>query len=84
MVCLQQHKSNDVYKALLYECYARRGPIGAESKEQGGRAPLKFLSLSGQSGALWHLDLITNIQTKYRDVQYNNEQVSRVFIQNLS
>jgi len=23
------------FKALLYNCYTRRGPIGTESKEQG-------------------------------------------------
>jgi len=29
------------FKALLYKCYARRGPKGTESKEQGV-VPLKL------------------------------------------
>jgi len=50
---------------------------------------MEFFSPSGQSGVHWHLDLITNIQTKlllkYNILStetYNNEQVSKVFIQN--
>jgi len=32
-ICLQQHKSLMTFTALLYKCYARWGPIGAESKK---------------------------------------------------
>jgi len=40
------------FKALLFKCYARRGPIGAGSKGQGGRAPLNFFSLLKNLGSL--------------------------------
>jgi len=58
-VYLQQRKSIMTFKALLYMCYARRGPIGAESIEQRGVMPhWNFLTPSGQFGAPWHLNLI--------------------------
>jgi len=44
------------FKALLYKCYVRRGHIGAESKEQGSRAPLEFAFLEN----LGHLGLGSN------------------------
>jgi len=44
-VCLQQHKFLMTFKALLYKCYAGRGPIGAESKGHGrGRVLWNFLA----------------------------------------
>jgi len=41
------------FKALLYQCYVRRGPKSEGSKEQEGRALMEFLVPSGQSGAHW-------------------------------
>jgi len=72
------------FKALLYECYARRGLIDVESKEQG-IVPLKFFSPSGKSGAL---AFESNNKCSNKTVAkmqhlstetYNNEQVSKVY-----
>jgi len=52
---LQQQKSLVTFKVLLYKCYARGRPIGAESKEQEYHAPWHFLAPSGQSGDPWYL-----------------------------
>jgi len=40
------------FKALLYKCYARKGPIGAGSKRHGRHVTIwNFLAYF-----LWHLD----------------------------
>jgi len=39
---LKKHKNIYLFQPLDVICYARRGPIGAESKEQGDVAPRIF------------------------------------------
>jgi len=47
-VCLQQHKSLMTFKALLFKCYARRGPIGAQ--EVRSRRPACPWTICSHSG----------------------------------
>jgi len=83
----QQHKSLMTFKTLLYKCYAQRGPIGAESKRQGARAPLECFS------PLWTIwgPLALGFNNKYSNKiiakalhlcteTYNNEQFSKFFL----
>jgi len=53
--------------------------IGAESKEQRGRATLEFLAASGQFWVSLHLDKIVAKMLHLSTETYNNEQVTKVF-----
>jgi len=61
------------FKALLYKYYARRGPIGVESKEQGGLENLGPLALRSNN------KYSNKIVAETIQDMYNNEQVSKVF-----
>jgi len=68
------------FKALLYTCYARMGPLGGGSKGQGARAPLDNLCsfLAHGSNNKYSNKIIANMLHLSIET-FNNEQVLKVF-----